>query len=766
MKYNTLYHLCIITTALLATACSGARYLKEGQKYYDGAEIRIVSPTAVDKKGELKIDLQELVTPDPNVKLLGSRPKVWFYNVAGEVKKEKGLKFWLKNKVGAPPVYLSDVDIARNVSLLENKLNNEGYFQSHVNYEIKEGKIASTILFKAHVTEPYRYDTIRFPQGEETLPRSIRGISEESLLKPGQRYDLDIMKQERARIEKELKDQGYFYFDDAYLLFRADTTIGDRKIDLHMTIKDDAPGQAQRIYRIGNINVYPDYDFENSATLGKVDTTMVGNTHYIHSDDSFKPEAITRHVRLKEGNVYTKEAELVTLNRLIQLDVFKFVNVDFTDVGHRELRSDVYLTPFKKKSLRLELQAVSKSNDNVGPNLTASFRNRNFLRGAERYELNLTAGYEFQVSGQSDQPLNSYILGVENVLTIPRFVSPIKIENVSSRFVPETKLKLGFKTLKRVDFFTLNSIELDYGFSWRETLTRRHELYPITVDYIQLGNVSERFDSLLTSRPLFARSYEEQFILGTGYSFYYNSQGKEERINRIHNFYFNGNLDLSGNLMHLIQSGTSSRENTDDEPYQLLGSPYSQFVKADIDFRHFWRLSAKSKLASRLIAGVGVAYGNSVVLPYTKQFSIGGSSSIRAFRARSVGPGLYEAPESEQFVDQTADVKLETNFEYRFDIIGIFKGAVFLDAGNVWTVKDDEDRMGSTFSSSSFYRQIAVGTGVGLRMDVQFFVLRFDFAFPLKTPANQKWKFSEIAINDRTWRQQNLILNIAIGYPF
>lgn len=760
------YTYWFISIAIFFSACSGAKYLNEGQKYYGGAEVKFVFPKGVKGKSDMKLELEELLTPKPNVKLLGSRPKVWFYHIAGEPKKEKGFKYWMKNKLGAPPVYFSDVDISRNINLLENKLNNEGFFQAYVDYDVKESKLSNSIVFKAHISEPYRYDTVRFPSGEETLPRSIRGIKEETLLTKGDRYDLDEMKSERARIEKTLKDQGFFYFDDQYLLFRADSTIGQRKIDLHMKIKNDAPDQAQELYRIGNVNIYPDYQLDGPKASENADTTMVGNMHYIHKDDAFKPEIIARHVRLREGDVYTKEAELVTLNRLIQLDVFKFVNVDFKDVGHNELRADVFLTPFKKKSIRLELQAVSKSNNNVGPNFTASFRNRNFLRGAERYELNLTAGYEMQVGGQTDQPLNSYIFGVENVLTVPRFITPLKIENVSSRFVPETKFKLGFKTLQRVDLFRLNSIEADYGFSWRETETRRHELYPISIDFIQLGNVSPKFDSILQRSPTFARSYEEQFIIGSTYSFYYNSQGKEERMSKTHNFYFNGNIDISGNLVHLLQSTTNSEENTEDSPYELLGSPYSQFVKTDFDFRHFWRLSSTTKLASRFIAGIGYAYGNSVVLPYTKQFSIGGSSSIRAFRARSVGPGIYEAPDSINFIDQTADIKLEGNVEYRFDIIGAFKGALFVDAGNVWTVQQDDDRPGSKFEAGSFFNQIAVGTGVGLRFDVQFFVLRFDLAFPLKTPADDKWRFSDIAITNREWRKQNLVLNIAIGYPF
>ncbi|MEX2335839.1 MAG: BamA/TamA family outer membrane protein [Fulvivirga sp.] len=751
---------------VLLTACSGARYLDEGQKYYEGAEVKLLSEKRVKGKGAVQPELDAVVTPEPNVKIFGSRPKVWFYNIAGETKKEKGFKHWLKTKLGQPPVYFADVDIARNISLLENRLHNEGFFQAGVDYEVKEGRLENSIVYNAHVSEPYRYDTVRFPPQDETLTRSIMGTADERTLRKGQRYDLDKMKNERLRIEKSLKDQGFFHFGNQLLLFRADSTIGERKIDLQLTVKEDAPHEAREIYRIGDVNVYPDYEFSGSAAVSRRDTTMVGNLHYIHNDDAFRPEIIADHVFLKEGYVYTKEAELVTLNRLIQLEAFKFVNVDFTEMPGNELRADVFLTPFKKKSLRLELQAVSKSNNNIGPNLTASFRNRNFLKGAELFELNLTAGYEVQFGAQIDQPLNSYILGIENILTVPRFITPFGIENKSSRFVPVTKLKLGFTSLQRVDFFSLNSVEVDYGFKWRETLTRRHELYPISIDFIQLGNISPRFDSLLRSNQLFARSYEEQFITGTTYSFYYNSQGKEERLTRKHNFYFNGNIDISGNLLHLAQSSMRSTENTDEEPYQLFGSPYAQFVKTDIDIRHYWRFNRSKKLASRIVAGIGYAYGNSSVLPYTKQFSIGGSSSIRAFRARSVGPGVFESADSLRYIDQTADIKLEANVEYRFEIIGSFKGAVFVDAGNIWTLQEDENRPGSKFGTDDFLTQIALGTGVGLRFDLQFFVLRLDLAFPLKIPTADRWLFSDIAINDREWRRQNLVLNIAIGYPF
>jgi len=758
---------CLILVSLILGGCSANKYLAEGEKFYEGAEIKYVKKKNLEDDAEINREIERLLRPDPNSKLLGSRPRPWFYGLAGEVEKEKGFKHWVKTKLGRKPVLISDVDISRSKMQIESTLKNNGYFGARVISEVKESKHASEVHYTANISAPFRYDTIHFDISDSVLSDKISRLKTDTQIKPGDRYDLDNLKAERLRLEKALKDQGYYHFSNEYLLFRADSTVGDKQVEMFLNLKSTTPNDAKAVYNIKKVNLFTNYTYKSDSTLNS-DTTIANDINFVQPHDDFRPEIITEQVAVRPGEVYSKENELITLNRLIQLDVFKYVNIDYEEDGNA-LDANIYVSPYKKKSIRLELQAVSKSNSFVGPNFTATFKNRNIFRGAESYELNLNAGYEVQVGGNAgNQPLNSYTIGLENVLTIPRIISPFNIRNRSSRFVPQTKIKLGFRTLKRIDFFTLNSIDAAYGFNWRETKTKRHELYPVDINFIQLGKVSQEFDSVLNVNPLLRRSYEEQFILGTTYSFYYNSQNDKDRESRS-DLYFNGNIDLSGNLMHVAQSSVREEENTDENPYEILGSPYSQFVKADIDVRYYFQIAKRHRIATRLITGVGYAFGNSTTLPYTKQFSIGGSNSIRAFRARSVGPGEYQVSDSATFIDQTADIKLEANFEYRFPIIGAFRGALFTDAGNIWTLREDEQRPGGEFDPKNFVSQLAVGAGVGLRFDAEFFVLRFDLAFPVRIPTEdrgERWRFKDIAIGDKDWRKENLLLNIAIGYPF
>ncbi len=766
MKNNILIYFLLLS-GLLFAGCTANKYLSEDQKFYEGAEIKFVPKKNLQDGAEINREIERLLRPDPNSKLLGSRPRPWFYGLAGNVEKEKGFKHWVKTKLGRKPVLIQDVDISRSKLQIESTLKNNGYFGARVTSEVKESKHAATVNYKADISSPFHYDTIHYDISDSILSDKISRLAIESEIKKGDRYDLDDLKQERLRLEKALKDQGYYHFSNEYLLFRADSTVGNKQVEMFLNLKQTTPNDARAVYDIKKVNLFTNYTFKSDSTTSS-DTTVANNINFIQSRNDFRPEIITEQVVIRPGKVYSKENELITLNRLIQLDVFKYVNIDYEENGN-ELNANIYLSPYKKKSIRLELQAVSKSNSFVGPNFNATFKNRNIFRGAESYELNFNAGYEVQVGGNAgNQPLNSYTIGLENVLTIPRIISPFNIRNRSSRFVPQTKIKLGFRTLKRINFFTLNSIDAAYGFNWRETKTKRHELYPVDINFIQLGKVSSEFDSVLNVNPLLRRSYEEQFILGTTYSFYYNSQNDEDRESRS-DLYFNGNVDLSGNLMHVAQSGVREEENTAENPYEILGSPYSQFVKADFDIRYYFQIAKRHRIATRLISGVGYAFGNSTTLPYTKQFAIGGSTSIRAFRARSVGPGEFKVSESETFIDQTADIKLEANFEYRFPIIGAFRGAVFTDAGNIWTIREDEQRPGGEFDPKKFVSQLAVGAGVGLRFDAEFFVLRFDLAFPLRIPTEDRgdrWRFRDIAIEDKDWRKENLILNIAIGYPF
>ncbi|HEY3401825.1 MAG TPA: BamA/TamA family outer membrane protein [Ohtaekwangia sp.] len=776
--------LAYLVLALLASGCTATSFLKEGDTFYRKTIIDFETQGRVGRKKSIRRDLETYIVPKPNKRFLGMRPGVWFYYIAGTPKKERGLKSFIRNKLGTPPVLMKDVDPENTARQLAIRLNNEGYFKSTVASSVKTRGKNSDVIYTVQLTKPFLLREIRYPKGRDsTYAVVLRTLSEKSLLKPKQRYQLDLLKAEQERIEEVVENFGFYYFDDRYLIFEADSTVGNHQVDLDLKLEKGLPRRVRKIFRINEVKVYPNYTLSYDTLLKKteVEVTRVDSFTYIDDAHFFKPRAITKVINIKEGNVYTRKAQEYTQSHLMALGTFKFVSIKFEEDTAQAplLNASIYLTPLKKKSIRFEVQAVSKSNNFAGPGISLAFTNRNFFKGAELFQLKLSSSYEVQLTRKVENPLNSFELGLESSLTVPRFMTPFNVDYTSVKYIPKTEFKVGFNLQNRVGYFRLNSFNVGYGYIWRETTHRTHELYPVDVNFVRTDKKSDEFNDLLLGNPTLESSFENQFIIGTRYSFTLNTQLKEDLVTRFqsnkikeHNFYFNGNVDLAGNVIHAIQSVGKNEEN---DPKEVFGSPYSQFIRGDVDFRYYWQTHEHHRIAARIIVGTGYAFGNSSTLPYIKQFSIGGSNSIRAFPARSIGPGTYNIREDSlynsgtMFIDQRADIKLEGNLEFRFDMIKSLKGAVFVDAGNIWLIRNDDQRPGGKFEWNQFMKELAVGTGFGLRFDFSFFVLRADLAFPLRKPYlidRNPWVFDEIDFSDSTWRKENLVLNIAIGYPF
>ena len=774
---------------LLLSGCTAIRMVPENQVLYTGSEIKLEPQGRVKARKKIKELLDANILPKPNTSILGMRPGLWFFYKAGTPRK-KGLRSFMKNKLGQTPVYMKDIDDKRIAEVLQAHLLNNGFFRSEVTSKvITKGKKGS-VIYTARVHRPYRIRDISFPR-MDTLFTNIDSVKRDSYIRPKQRYNLERLKAEQERIEQALENLGFFYFDDRHLIFEADSTVGKRQIDLTLTIEPGVPEKAKRIYKIGDIYVHPDYTLSDDTAHIQPDTLMIDGFKYIDKHHSYRPETITKVINFRPGKIYRNIDREYTLRHLMSLGSFKFVDIRFQESERDSflLNTAIYLTPHLKKSIRGEVQMVSKSNNFVGPGFTLRFTNRNFLKGSEQFQITANTSYEVQVSRKIPNPLNSFEVGVQSGLSIPRLISPLNIDYPSRRYLPTTEVNLGFRLQQRIGFFRLNSFNLSAGYTWRENTLKTHELYPVDISYVQLGHTSEEFNLLLDRNDYLAGSFENQFIIGSRYSYTLNTQLNEQRESDFKErefersqFYFNGTVDIAGNLVNLLQNSFTS-DNSGD-PTRIFGRVYSQFVRGEIDFRYYWNLDKNNKVATRIDMGTGYAYNNSTTMPYIKQFSIGGSNSIRAFPARTIGPGTFnindqrppadspdqDAPATTRFfVDQRADIKLEGNAEFRFNIISFLKGAVFLDAGNIWLIREDADRPGGRFRKDQFLNELAVGTGAGLRMDFNFFVLRFDLAFPLRKPwlpEKDRWVFDQIDFGSPHWRSDNLILNIAIGYPF
>jgi len=766
---NILKYISFFAIVIVLASCSATKRLPPGETLYVGSNIKLDAVDAKDKKAakDMDAELQALLRPLPNTKVLGLRYKLFFYNLAGIPKKNKGIKYWIRNKLGEPPVLGSQVNIEKNSSILQNRLENRGFFKSAVTADtvVKSKKL--TVNYTAKLNQRYTIREVRYPTDSSDISKAIRRGIRGSRLKPGAPYDLDMAKDERLRIDTRLKNRGFFYFADDYLWVNVDSTVGNHQVDMVVQVKENTPDESKNIYKINDVVVYADYNLASDTGSVKDAKTFDGYK-IIDPYNKYKPQIFSRTLVFKPGDIYNRNDHNLALNRLVDLGVFKFVKVRFEEpdtVKGNLLNAFYYLTPVKKKSIRAELSALTKSNNSNGTELTLSWRNRNFLKGAELFTVSIFGGIEKQVSG-NQRNISTLRLGGDLNLYVPRIISPFKFKTASG-FVPKTRFNLGYELFQRNTQYTLNSFKGSYGYVFRDDITKEHQLNVLAINYVKPINITPDFQRGLDTNITLRRSIERQFIIGSNYNYNINTNAKPNR--KQHNFYFNGNIDLSGNLLGLITGADVDK----GKEKLILNTPFSQYAKVETEVRHYFKLGTKPEnmLVSRLIAGLGYAYGNSQTVPFIKQFFIGGTNSIRAFRARSLGPGKYYAGNAQSvgfLPDQPGDVKIEANTELRAKLFSIVQGAIFVDAGNIWTRRDDTSRPGSKFTSK-FLNDFAVGTGAGLRFDVKFLVLRLDVAFPIRKPylpGGPAWVIDQVDFGNRQWRRENMVYNLAIGYPF
>jgi len=748
------------------SGCTGLRKLGENEYLFSGAKIEFDSVHFVTEPGATKSELYSLVKPKPNIKLLWMRPFLSIHNMVKEPNKEKGFRYWLKYKLGESPVKLSDVKLSQINAAIVNRLENRGYFHADSRFEIKHKNKTADVYFTATPNKPYTINTLKFPKGKSSLENEIYGLRDKSLILPGKIYNLSVFENERDRIDKDLKDHGYFYFSSDFLVFDADTTIGNRKIDVALKVKPDIPPDSRKAYRLGRITVFDDFSLQDFYP----DSTLIGGYIYKSVNHYYRPETILNSIYLKKDSLYSRKMHYNTLSHLMGLGVFKYANARFTksDSDSSALNVGIFLTPHKKKSLGAELSAQLKSNNYLGPGLKLSYKNRNTFRGAELLSINLGGRFETQFTGE-DIGKTNYELTLDGTLSIPRFV-PFKFgKNNARKYVPSTDITIGGGLFSRIDLYELHSFYTSLGYSWRTSKKISQTFRPLDVSFTNLAKSSDEFEEYLDQNPTIKRSFEEQFILGASYSFTFSNMFDRKKRT---NFFYNGLLESAGNLASLFTTMTQGSRPTSDNQHKILDVPYSQYIRLRNEIRFFVnrKKNTQSNVGFRMIVANGFPYGNSSVMPYIKQFYVGGTNSVRAFRARTVGPGTYKPPDSLNtlYVDQSGDIKLESSIEYRFTVIDFFKMALFIDAGNIWLVTEDEQRPGGKFNWDDFYREFAVGGGLGFRLDFSVVVVRFDFAYPLRKPylpEGERWIFKPGGSKNE-WNSREMVLNVAIGYPF
>ncbi|MEO8823243.1 MAG: BamA/TamA family outer membrane protein [Ginsengibacter sp.] len=767
-----------IVALLIFTSCKVTKLVPKGDALYTGATVKVKDSTLSAKEKKKVVQTStDLPQPKPNNRFFGIPLKLFLYNWGGDTSKHSFIRKFFR-KIGQPPVLLSSVNLDYNVKLLDNYLQNQGYFKtiSSADTLVKNRKgHAYYTVTPGHV---YTIRDVTFETDSSSLGQAIKAIRPKSFLKPGDPFNLAVIKSERERIDGVLKQRGYYFFSPDALIIEVDSTVGTNQVDMFLRVKKDAPAIAEKPYIIDSVYIFSDYRLNGKgADTSLQKKALYGGYYIIDPQNKFKPQLFPQIMLFDSGDVYNRDDHNITLSRLINLNVFKFVKNRFDVTGSADadtgrLNTYYYLTPQEKKSLRAELSGNTKSNDYVGSQVTLSFKNRNTFRGAEELDVQAKAGTDVQYGGNKTG-YNTYNVGGGVSFTIPKFVVPFFHFNTTNAFVPKTKISLNYDLLNRRKLYTLSSLKGELGYEWKPSYDVSEKLNLLSVNYVHAVNVTKEYLDSIVNNPILKHSIDTQFIIGSNYAFTVNPFVSNDKGT---GFYFEGLADISGNLSGLLipKDPVSGKK-------KLFKAPISQYLKAQTDLRYYLQFSSKARLANRLLLGFGYPYGNSKQLPYIKQYFIGGNNSIRAFRSRSIGPGTYRPKNADSlsfFPDESGDLKLEINTELRYQFNNIVGAAVFLDAGNIWlynrdtsTVPGNPDQLlrpGAQFTSH-FLNQLAVGTGIGLRLNFTILLLRLDLGMPLREPwlpEGQRWVINQINFGSSEWRRKNLVLNIAIGYPF
>lgn len=762
----------------LTESCSTTSNLPEGEYLYTG----IKSTTIHGKRGTVAEDvaLTEVdgaLAYTPNNAFMGSSSVrvplpigLWIYNKYVN-SHEKFPANWLFNTFGTIPKTISMANPATRAKIATNILQNYGYFNGNVGYEIVQQRdsLKQKVAYDVTLGEPYMLDTIKymFPETEDSI---VRATMSDTYLKTGNQFSVPDLQNEKLRLVDAFRNNGFYYYRPDYINLLADSVSSPMRVKMLVAADKDIPEKALRQWRIGKISTYiRDNSVQGGqGARGNVyrDSLVYGSLTVAHQSEKIpiKARVMFRNFKFWTGRMYDQRRIDATLASLNNMHVFSSLQFAFTPADDSDtcrvlnVRLDARMD--KLIDAELDFNVTQKSNSQVGPNLGLRFSKRNAFRHGETLSLRLKGSYEWQTHrsmGKSSK-IDSYEYGLEAGITYPWIVFP-GFTNARSPRLSSSAFKLSFDELNRATYYKLMSFGVSAEYKVQATEYLSHTFTPITVTYNKLLETSAKFDSITDHNSALYISLRDQFIPAMQYTLNYdNTPDSRRRLST----YFEASVKEAGNLLSGINAALGyswTRENK-----KLLGSPYSQFVKLNLELRNNFRLTTRSSIATRVQLGTIWTYGNSSVAPYSELYYVGGANSVRAFAVRSIGPGRYYDYEGRgTYLDQSGDVKFEMNAEYRFNIVSQLNGALFVDAGNVWLLHADDSHPGGKLEAKHFLKDLALGTGFGLRYDMEFLVLRLDVGIGIHSPYDTGKKSY---YNIRKFYKDGVGIHFAVGYPF
>ena len=784
-----------IALALL-TACSMTKGLPEDDQLFTG--LKKITWTDATKEGPhqehleaTREEVEAALATEPNGSLFGSSYHtvpwswhLWVYNkYAG---KDSKFAKWMMKSFGKAPVLMSKVNPALRASVARSVLQNNGYFRGNVTYELfpqknpKKCKIGYTVTLDSL----YTVDSLQYKNFTTEMQALIDSTREDQAFHASDPFSLAALESERNRVSLLFRNNGYYYYNTNYASYLADTFAVDNKANLRFQLAEGLPPEALHKWYIGNIDVVFRKSYADKLTdsIKRRHLTI----HYSGKKSPIRPSVALKDMRLRPRQAYSYEklqesASLINSNGVFSSADFRFTPRPGTDTLDLRLNC----TFDKPYDFYIECNAIGRTNGRYGPMLKVGLTKRNTFRAAEKLDINLHGSYDFSISDKSRE--SNYQIGADISLEFPRllipFYDPFRIKrDENGRLIrrkryyatPTTLAKISADIISRPEYYRMAIVSGEWTYSWQKTATSRHEFSPLTIKYQFKNTVTAKYDSLVQENPYLNRTMGDYFIPKMRYTYIYNSTSTQR-----HPIRWETSVEESGNLLSL--AGVIFGKDWNGRDKRLFDNPYAQFLKLETDFTKTWSVGEESRLVAHVNAGVVWSYGNSEEAPYSEEFYVGGANTIRAFAVRDIGPGAFSdrgatGKQWKQlfYLMRNGDLKLVANLEYRMPLFGNMKGAVFLDAGNVWRLKkpDDYDSLAPEFKDwyddmflkgSRFLNDIALGSGIGLRYDLGFLVVRLDWGIAVHLPCNNG--ISRYFFNVERFRDLHT-LHFAVGYPF
>jgi outer membrane protein assembly factor BamA len=766
---------------LIIASCSTTKNLPAGEVLYNGIrDIDIIDKDSVYVSDNVLNKLEDALAYPPNNALLGSSSKrtpfplgLWVYNA--NVNKKGTFSRWMMNWLAAKPVLISTVKPETRARIAQNVLRENGFFNGVTGYGIipdKKDSLKAKVYYEVTLNEPYVIDSVEWRRMQHRADTLLQLNESERLIRKGDLFSTEKLEAERQRITTIMRNNGYYYFRPEYIVYQADSTLSPHKVSLKAGLKQGTPRSILRPWKIGDISIHlGGYDNELPTDSIYYKDLLI----YYEGKLRVRPSVLYDQFQFQSGDLYSLQKQTETQIAINRLDNFRFTEFQYTPkdtlrtCDTMNLRINMsYDYPL---SGVLEMKATVNDDDYAGPGVSLSLIRRNLFGGGEVLTSSVYGLYEWNTGKSTIENtgyINNYEVGVKADLAFPRLVLP-RIGKRAYDFSATTHLTLGVSNLNRARYYRTLSFGGSLSYEFQPSPIRHHSFTAFKLVFDKLQSTTEAFDAIDSLNPSLYQSMEDQFIPSIGYTYTLdNSSLREGRSTTWWRF----SISEAGNLVSGVYAAFGRK--FDEKGKSILGNPYNQFLKATTELRYNHYIDRNQRLAMRIGGGVIYSYGNSVMAPYSERFYVGGANSIRAFTIRSIGPGRFRPDPDDPYayLDQNGDWKLEANIEYRRRLVGKLEIATFLDAGNIWLMREDETRPGGTFQWKHFGNDMALGTGIGFRYDMNMLVFRVDFGyalhFPYDTrdldengaPVGKKKYFNTPSFWD------GVGFHIALGYPF